>query len=257
MSQTNLLTSWEEKEERVEGGFIVRSFSIGGDRHAMAIMNAVVGRYNFLAQRARPSEDDLNLLLGEKVTLVRTGDNVLGGGLLVAEEGKLFQSASGFGLLPKGARSKGWRIYPEKVLDVFPGYDSASAVEVAGRVREHFPKLKPLTRERLEELPTNSETLSLCLFGTYQMPDSAQCDALYLASEYWPEDDIVEGIVLLRPQHGFSESGSRYGDQLVYKDILGVVEGFEPISFAEGIHLCNLDFEEAYEQVIGKAVAPA
>jgi hypothetical protein len=253
--QTNLLTSWEEKESRHEDGSVWTSFSIGGDRHAMAIMNAVVGRYNFLAQRERPSEEDLNLLVGSKVTLIRTGENMLGGGLLVAQEGKLFASASGLGLLPKGARTKGYRVKPSTVLDVLPGYDSTGAIELTRRVREHFPKVTPLTRETLEGLPTNSETLSLCLFGTYQMPDSAQVDALYLASEYWPTDDIVEGLVLLRPQHGVSEHGSRYGDQLIHHDVLGVVEGFEPISFAEGLHLCELDFDEAYAQVVGKLVA--
>lgn len=257
MSQTNLLTSWEEKEERWGDGFVRTSFSIGGDRHAMAIMNAVLGRYNFLVERERPSEEDLRLLIGSKVTLIRTGENVLGGGLLVAQEGKLFAGASGLGILPKGARKNGYRVKPSTVLDVLPGYDTAGAVELAGRVREHFPKLKPFDRTRLEELPSNSETLSLCLFGTYQMPDSAQVDALYLASEYDRVDDIVEGVVLLRPQNGVSEHGSRYGDQLLHHDVLGEVVGFEPISFAEGIHLCNLDFEEAYEQVIGRKLVPA
>jgi hypothetical protein len=255
MSQTNLLTSWEEKEETLEGGFRVTRISFGGDRHVMAILGAVIEQYNFLAQRERPSEEDLYSMVGSRVTLIRTGENMLGGGLLVAQEGKLFAGASGLGILPKGARKNGWRVKPHTVLDVLPGYDTDGAVELAGRVREHFPKLKPFDRTRLEELPSNSETLSLCLFGTYQMPDSAQVDALYLASEYDRVDDIVEGVVLLRPQNGVSEHGSRYGDQLLHHDVLGEVVGFEPISFAEGIHLCNLDFEEAYEQVIGKKVA--
>lgn len=254
MSQTNLLTSWEEREESLEGGFKVTRIHFGSDRHMMAIVAAVVEQYNFLAQRPRPSEDDLHLLVGNKVTLVTTGENMLGCGLLTAQEGKLFTTASGFGILPKGARSKGFRVNPDKVLDVFPGYDTASAAEMAKRVREHFPQVRQFTQERLNELPTNSETLSLALFGTYAMPWGKQTDALYLASEYCPTDDIVEGVVLLRGEKGVSEHGSRYGDQLLYHDTLGEIVGFEPISFAEGLHLCELDFEEAYEQVVGKKV---
>lgn len=253
--QTNLLTSWEEKEEDRGDGFIVRSFSIGGDRHSMAILAAVVDRYNDLTQRPKPTEENLYDLLLQKVTLVQTGENMLGGGLLVAQEGKLFSgSQGGFGILPKGARSKGYRVRSDKVLDVFHGYATEQAVELAKFVRSHFPQVKPLTQERLRELPTNSETLSLCMFGSYRMPDSTQTDALYLASEYWPEDDILEGIVLLRPETGVSEHGSAYGRQFV-NGLFGEVVNFEPISMAEGFHLCELDFEEAYEQVVGKAVA--
>ena len=251
---TNLLTSWEEKEERLSSGSVVRSFNIGGDRHVMAILAAVVDRYNVLSERERPTEEMLYDLVDHKVTLIQHGENMLGGGLLVAQEGKLFIGSSGFGILPKGARRHGFRVRPENVLDLFPGYSTAAAVEMVAKVRSHFPILKPLTLERLKELPTNSETLSLCMFGSYQMPDSTQADALYLASEYWPNDDILEGVVLLRPETGISENGSAYGRQFL-NGLFGEVEGFEPISFAEGLHLCNLDFEEAYEQVLGKKVA--
>ena len=254
--QTNLLTSWEEQEESLEGGFRVTRISIGGDRHAMAILAAVVEQYNFLAERPRPSEDDLHLLVGNKVTLVRTGENMVGGGLFVAQEGKLFATPSGLGILPKGARSKGFRVQPEKVLDVFPGYDTDSAIEVVGRVRSYFPQVRQLTQERLEEMPSQygetSHALGLCLFGTYRMPDGHQTDALVLMGEYDKENDIVDGgVVLLRPSVGVSEHGSAYGRDLLHTHVLGEVVGYEPISFAEGIELCNLEFEEAYRRVIG------
>ena len=252
--QTNLLTSWEEKEESLEGGFKVTRIHFGGDRHVMAILGAVVDRYNALTERRRPTSEQLHDLIGQKVTLIRTGENMLGSGLLVAQEGKLFESSRGFGILPKGARSKGFVVKEELVLDVLPGYDTAQAEELVRKVRSHFPQVREFTRDRLAELPTNSETLSLALFGKYAMPWGSQADALYLASEYWPTDDIVEGVVLLRGENGVSENGSRYGDQLLHHDTLGEIVGFEPISFAEGIHLCNLDFEEAYEQVVGKKV---
>lgn len=254
--QTNLLTSWEETEEKLEGGFKVTRIAIGGDRHVMAVLGAVIEQYNFLAERERPSEEDLLRLVGSKVTLVRTGENMFGGGLLVAQEGKLFESASGLGILPKGARSKGFRVKPELVLDVFPGYDTESAIELVARVRAHFPKTRALTQERLEEMPSQSETLGLCLFGTYRMPDGQQTDALVLMGEYDRENDIVDtGVVLLRPEVGVSEHGSAYGRDLLHAHMLGEVMGYEPISFAEGIALCDLPFEAAYERVLGNCVA--
>lgn len=252
--QTNLLKSWEEKEAALPGGGSVVSFSIGGDRHAMAILAAVTDRYHVLSGRTKPSTEDLDLLIGEKVTLIQAGENMLGGNLLVSQEGKLVCGSYGYGIMPKGARTKGFKVKPESLLDVLPGYDTERAVEIVGKVRSHFPKLEPLTQERFKELPTNSETLSLCMFGTYVMPWGRQTDALYLAAEYYPEDDVIYGVVLLRDENGVSEHGSVYGLELLRHHLMGEVEGFEPISFAEGIHLCNLPFDEAYEQVVGKKV---
>lgn len=254
--QTNLLTSWEETEEKLEGGFKVTRISIGGDRHVMAILGAVIHQYNFLVERERPSEETLRTLIGSKVTLLRTGENMFGGGLLVAQEGKLFETASGLGILPKGARSKGFRVDPNLVLDVFWGYDTASAIELVGRVRAHFPKVRALTQERLEEMPSSSETLGLCLFGTYRMPDGQQTDAICLWGEYDKENDIVDtGVVLLRPHVGVSEHGSAYGRDLLHTHVLGEVVGYSPISFGEAIALCDLPFNEAYERVLGNCVA--
>ena len=256
--QTNLLKSWEEKEEILSDGGRVMSFTIGGDRHVMAILAAVVDRYQAVTERRRPTLEELEKLVGEKVTLIQAGDNMLGGGILVAQEGKLFTGnrTGRLAIMPKGARSKGYVLKPEEVLDVFPGYDTAQAVELVGKVRSHFPQVRALTQERLKELPTNSETLSLCMFGTYVMPWGKQADALYLASEYWPEDDIVEGVVLLRGENGVSENGSTYGEQLLRQHLMGEVVGFQPVSFAEGIHFCNLTFDEAYEQIMEALASP-
>lgn len=254
--QTNLLKSWEVREEALSDGHIVRSFTIGGDRHSMAILGAVVDRYNVLTDRRRPEPEALERMVGEKVTLIQAGTNALGGGILVAQEGKLFigDRTGRLAIMPKGARSKGYVVKPEDVLDVFPGYDTAQAVELVGKVRSHFPELRELTLDRLKELPTNSETLSLGMFGTYVMPWGKQADALYLASEYIPGDDIVEGVLLLRGENGVSEYGSGYGEDFLRGHTLGEIVGFEPISFAEGLHLCELSFDEAYEQIMDRTV---
>lgn len=255
--QTNLLNSWEEPEEEdLSDGVRVTRFMASGERHRTAITDAVIDRYNAILERRRPHEKDLYLMADQKVTLIQAGENMFGARLLNAQEGKLVTGSFGVGLIPKGARTKGFKVSPDRVLDLLPGYDTDQAVELVRRVRAHFPEVRAITQERLKELPTNSETLGLCAFGSYVMPWGKQTDALYLASEYWPSDDIIEGIVLLRGENGVSETGSIYGRQLLEGNF-GEVVGYQPIDFAEGIHLCNLVFDEAYEQIIGATRATA
>lgn len=244
---TTLLTSWEEKTEVLDGGAIVTSFG-SGQPHVKAIYSAVLDRYTALSGRPVPTDEDLQAFVGEKVTIVKHGSNMIGGEMIVAQEGTVFAVNGGFALLPKRARTKGYRI--GSLLDMFPGYSAAEAQAVVDKVRSHFPQLKPLTQERLNELPSNSETLTLCAFGSYRMPDSTQADAIVLVGEYLREDDILDGgVVLMRPEYGVSEHGSFYGQQLL-GGRFGEVVGYQPISFAEGLHLCNLDFDEAYAQVV-------
>lgn len=256
-AQTTLLTSWEERREEtgLEGmHFVVLS---SGEPHTRAIFNAVRGRYNDVTGRPRPTEEDVQNLLGEKVTLVKAGENMIGGGVIVAHEGTLMIGGSGHVmLLPKRARRKGYGIDYKGLLDVIPGYSTAKAQGLVVQAREHFPKLRKITPERLQEMPSNSSTLSLCAFGTHRLPDSEQVDALFLACEYMASEDIVDASVLLvRPEHGVSEHGSMWGRQLM--DSFGEVEGFEPISFAEGLELCNVDFDEAYARVMNRRLIAA
>jgi hypothetical protein len=249
--RTNLLTSWEEKHSE-DGMFVIFG---SGDPHTRATYEAVVDRFNAVSGRPKPTEDDLLALVGQKVTIVEHGTNMLGGGILIAQEGTIFVGMSGnVAIKPKGARTKGLRIDVKHLADVIDGYSTAEAERIAGDVRKHFPTLKPLTQERLNELPPSSNTLSLCVFGSYRMPDSTATDALYLVSNYMREDDIIEGVLLIREEHGFSESGSIWGRQLISGDF-GEVVGFEPISFSEGLELCNVPFDEAYDQIIASKVA--
>lgn len=248
--RTTLLSSWEERQTG-DGMFTVFT---SGEPHTRAIYEAVVDRYNAVSGRAKPTEEELYDLIDTKVTLVEYGTNMIGGGLLVAQEGKLFIGTRGMGILPKGARRKGVSVKPEKVLDVFRDYSTEEAIAIADEVRAHFPTLRPLTQERLNELPSSSVTLSLCVFGSYRMPDSTATDALYLVSNYLRGDDIIEGVLLIREEHGYSESGSVLGGQLINGNF-GEVVGYEPISFSEGLKLCNVPFDEAYDRIIASKVA--
>jgi hypothetical protein len=253
---TTLLRSWEEKEHG-DGGMLVTSFS-AGDPHTWAIYNAVLDRYNAITDREQPTEEDLERLLNEKVTVVMHGENMIGGASITAIEGTLKRGRSArYMILPKRKRTNGYRVDPANVLDIFPGYSADAAKALMEQARSHFPKLRQLTPERLEELPFESSTVSLCLFGSYHMPDDIQRDAIVLAAEYDKENDIVDGgVVLVRPQYGVSEHGSVYGQYLLHWK-LGEVVDFQPISFAEALALCELDFDEAYARVISPTLAVA
>lgn len=250
----NLLSGLVESESHTPG---FRTIKLSGEPYANAIVGAVAANYNRVSERSRPTYEDLYDKIGEKITLIRAGENMMGSGILNAIEGKLFEGSSGLGILPKGARSKGYRVDPDRVLDVLDGYCTDQARALTENVRSVYPDLRNLTRERLVQLPGEGEgeTLSLAVFGEWRMPDSRSADSIWLIGEYWPEDDICDRCVLLiRPEHGFSESGSVYGEQLLRSNAVGEIVDFEPLSFREAIGLCDLDFDEASRRVFKRTM---
>jgi hypothetical protein len=185
------------------------------------------------------------------------GETMFGAGVVKAQEGTIFAGSSPntLGILPKRARRKGFRVNPEKVIDVFPGYDTAAAQKSIDAVRAHFPAVTEITRERLEQLPEydgSDQEITLCAFGTWHMPDGTATDAIQLIATYDRENDICDGgVLLIRPERGISEHGSCYGNQIQRQ--FGEVVGFEPISFKRAIELCDMDFDEAYASIIPTA----
>ena len=254
MSDVTLLTSIVEEEMYGTPG--LRSFKLSGEPHAAAIVGAVTANYHRITGRERPNEETLTALIGEKVTLILGGENMLGSGMLVGREGRLFPgSRGGVAILPKGKRSKGYVVDPSRVVDVLPGWDIAQAQANVAEVRSRYPLLRNLTQERLNSLPRNSETCSLAVFGAHPFGGA---DCLWMIGEYWPEDDICDtSVLLIRPEFGTSEHGSVYGQELLRMRQVGEVIGFEPIPFADAIKLCSLDFDEAFETVMCTAGALA
>lgn len=224
------------------------SWSIGVERHAEAIVDAVLDVY----RRETPAgaiEAELERLNGQQVTLVQYGTNMLGATGIYVHEGKLFSSDQGtMAILPKGNRTNGLRV--GNVLEVIEGYDVAEAEARVARVRAQFPEVKRLTQERLEELPKHGrgKDCSLAVFGGHPFFGSHDC--LWLIGEYWPDDDIVERCVLLiRPEHGESETGSIFGQQLLAMPV-GEVVGFVPASWSHAARLTELDYETAVDAAL-------
>lgn len=250
MSDTTLLTSIVEADHSESSTPGVRMISISGEPHAAAIVGAVAANYHRVVGNRKPEAEDLEKLIGEKVTLLIGGENMLGSGMLVAREGRLFQGTRGLAILPKGKRSKGFSVDPARVLDMYPGWVTNVLEANVKAVRDLYPQLRNLTQERLEQLPRDSGTCSLALMGAN--PTFGGADCLWLIGEYWPDDDICDtNVLLIRPEFGCSEHGSCYGHDLLRNRQLGEVIDFEPISFGDAIALCDMDFDEAVGKVLG------
>lgn len=204
------------------------SFSLSGERHATALVDAVVAAYPRPSMAGTLAMDGtLAGFAGTKVTLLMHADMEMGAKAIIAFEGSLFDHGTAF--MPKGNRRKGIRLDAAKVLDVTPGYGKtplmAKRLETC---RARFPKLAALTQERLGQLPTAGSVCSLGVFGTWRLPDNPDADVVYLACEYDKANDIVEGVLFYRS--GYSESGSCYG-----RDLLTV--GGEIVDLPAGVTL--------------------
>jgi hypothetical protein len=258
--ETVLLTSMveEEVESSIPGAHVVR-FSLGGEAQMTAIVSAVAFEFAE-ADGWREIEQQLRERVGERVTLAVLGENYFGAKMLLAREGTLFEGSTGaLALMPKGARKKGIRIDPERVLAYVDGWNTPELAERVEQVRARFPELRKLTRERLLELPRTklgkSPDCTLCVFGTWQTPEGTATDAVWLIGEYEPEDDIVDGCVLLiRPRFGVSEHGSVFGRELLNAAV-GEVVGFEPITFREALALTEIDHDEALDRLFKREPA--
>jgi len=252
-AETILLTSWENEEihDEAYGATVIKLSA--GDPHQRALFYAVRDRWNALTGRNRPTAEDLEALRDQKVTIVRHGENMLGGEMLKAIEGTILMHDGKVAMIPKRGRTKGHYVPVDKVLAVYPGYCAKDVQATANAVRETFPKLQRLTQERLNAMPEvmpEGGLLTLCVFGSYRMPDGVASDALVLMGEYDAENDIVDGgVVLLRPEHGVSEHGSVYGRYLLSWD-MGEVLNYEPITFARALELCDLPFDRAFDVVM-------
>ena len=87
------------------------------------------------------------------------------------------------------------------------------------------------------------------MFGTHRMPDGPAPASVWLIESYLAEDDIVQGVLIIRPEHGFSENGSVYGKDLI--GMGGEVVDFAGVSFRDALALCDKDHEEALALIRG------
>ncbi|MDP9403825.1 MAG: hypothetical protein M3P85_10990 [Actinomycetota bacterium] len=172
---------------------------------------------------------------------------MLDAGMILTEEGTLFND--GIALLPKGKRRNGHRLSADSVLDVIPGYDHASLAARVAAVRAQFPEVRELTSERVAALPVDSADCTLAVFGRWRMPDVVGTDAVWLLSGFLPDDEIVEGVLFVRPDVGVSEHGSIYLADLLA--VGGEIVGAPVVSYAKALEMTDWDHDAVLALVRG------
>lgn len=253
MSNPIVLIDGMCQEESSGDGY--RVVKLAADPVRDAIARAVIQNH------PRPEPLEWSEHIGQKFTMAFHGTNMMGASGVNAEEVSLFQGTRGVGKLPKGKRTKGFLMQNDRLLDFEPGYNKVGVLqERIAATRATLPELEPLTREHLLTLPVdavNSEgytsDCTLAIFGTWRSPDGSECaDAVWLCCGYDPEDDILDNVLYVRPEVGFSEHGSDYGQNFLNRSC-GVVVGFKPITFKAALDLTGAD----HDDVLAMLRAPA
>lgn len=253
-----LMSSIEEKVEN-DGGVMIRSFSLTGDPHLGALVDAVKYDYHRVTGRPRLTLDDMRAMDGAKVTILRTGESMFGTGSIQAHEGTIFLGSGGrVAYLPKGKRKNGVVLTEDGVLDIELGYNKGPVLaERVAQVRATFPQVEKLTKDHLLALPDedNGEEepppaqIGLVIFGTWRGPEGASPGAIWFLHTYIRDGDIAEGCLIVRPEHGVSEHGSVYGESLLRWG--GRVTNAVPMTFAQALELTDLEYPDALARVSG------
>lgn len=243
-----------------EHGFDITSFAMGGAPHRNGVAAAVAACYRDLTGRLTLTSERLLPLLGTKVSLLRRLDGAFGHTAVQTLAGTLERGTTGPMIVPKGSRTRGFALGPlvagGALLDLEPGYAGERVlVDRVERVRACLPEVVPLTQDHLTALGTGGDRIRLAVFGTYPFPTGPIPGALWLLSDYMPEDDIASGVLIVPPGTAESEHGSVYGGQLLRMNV-GVVANFAPISFAEALALTGAEYAEVLSLLTAGAIGP-
>lgn len=253
---TDVLSSLvEHPEDSRPTGFTVTRVNLSGDNEVNAIADAVIEAYPKTFDT--PDSNDLEALAasGKPVTILRGGRGAFGHSYLDADEGRLFASTSqsgGLALLPKGKRTKGYRINSHdsaRLLDVMVGYNQQQVlIDRVAQIKNTLPTLVALSQEDFRALPSRGSICSLAVFGTHRLLDGAVPGSIWLLHTYLRSDDadICEGYLFVPPDSGwFSEHGSIFGRELLARNV-GKVDGFAGIPFSDVV---KMTYEQALEAI--------
>jgi len=253
--RTELLTSVTKYAEPTStSGFTATRVNIQGEPGMKAVVRAVADQL-----KKGNLEFDLSANAGKPVTLLMAADNMLGAPMIFAWEGKpvLKPDTGQWLFMSKGSRKYGYRLNLDHVLDVAAGYNKVDHLRLkVEEVRAQYPEVTELTKERLAEVPPSSNTCSLAVFGTFQLPGmEATHEAVWLVYEYDDEDgdDIVSSVLFVPPWAGCSEHGSAYGRDLIARG--SAVVGGISVPLKEALAWTDLPHEEVLAH-LRAAVAP-
>jgi hypothetical protein len=224
-------------------------FSLGGDADQNAVVHAVAAEYGRLTGRDAVTQKRLLEMSGERATILGSIEGSFGHRELACLSGTLHDLDGRPAIVPKGNRSRGYDLSGVarggRLLDVELGYSGGLALaERVATVRAELPNLRPLTRDRLQQLPVEGAECALAIFGTYLLLGEQVPGVIWLCHSYDPEFDIVDLVLVVRPEHGTSEHGSAYGRDLLSMQV-GEAPAFQGIPFGDALALTDQPYEAA------------
>lgn len=234
----------------------VTRVTLNGEPYMNGVIDAVIADYNEITGTPRPQTDDFNV--GDKVSILVASQGNFGHRAICTQPGTVFAGQRGLGLLPKGSRRNGLSLASMldggRVLDVAPTYKGEAVLaEKVATVRRHFPETQALTQSLLKDLPTRGNKIRLVLFGTYPFMGQQAVGCLWLCHSYMSDADILESVLIIRPEFGESEHGSAYGQDMLNMRSIGAVVNPPEMTFAEALELTNVDYGEALARIVGGA----
>ena len=173
---------------------------------------------------------------GQRVTIVRTADTILGGVSLIATDARWVgrHLAGGqTGWQAKGQRTRAYRWTPNQL--VLPDWQASTldqhptvrAVPTLGQLRDEelqaLPRYDTLAEAYDDAAPTRTP-IGLAAYGSWPVLGQLLVGAAWLLYAYDPDTDIAEGFLALPADSpGVSEHGSVYGADLLHRGQLGTL----------------------------------
>lgn len=204
---TTVLTGIVKTTRTTADGCVVEEFVGTGDPARNVLVDTVAARFRDLPPM---------LLLEQPVTFLRYGRTMLGVPVISLDEGRLYVRDGKIVCLPKGRRTRGYRLEQANILALTGGFNQGDALRAIldGFVRE-LSDLTELTQDDLAGLPNRGNNCTLAAVGTSPFFGS-DVPGVWLLHSYIAEDDIAEGVFVVADGHGaVTEHGSVYGRDLL------------------------------------------
>lgn len=222
---TTALSGLNPQTRTTDNGVTVTEYSLTGDANRNVLVDTVAALFRDLPP---------TLVYDEPVTILQYGRTVFGVPIIDVAEGRLFPRDGYVAFLPKGARTRAFRLKTENILAVARGFRQGDRLQ--GHVDSYvnaLPLAGPLTQEHLNALPSRGRTCTLAAVGTSPFFDGP-LPGIWLLHSYLAEADIAEGVFVVPDGYGaVTEHGSVYGRDLLRR--FAKVEGSISVPLSDAL----------------------
>lgn len=233
MTTTTVMTGIVKTSGQRANGVHFEQYAATGESHRNALTNLVV---------ALLRDESRNIPTEQAVTILRAGTTLFGVPVIQSDEGRFYERHDGYlAFLPKGKRTRGYRVARKDVLAVRDGFNRHDEVTaVVTDLVATLPTLETLTEDDLRTLPTRGSTCSVAALGTSPFYDGP-LPGIWLLHSYLPDAQIAEGVFVVADGFGaVTEHGSAYTADLCRR--FGKVTVPVAVPVAEAL---NLTFDQA------------